>query len=162
MNDKVYQMKIKFISRTDAIKFIKSDLKYHKSLDIISISDTNKEKKEMRDLWINNKSYENAAIFLNFHDIDGIESGFTEQKARKIIEFVKESHAKKKDILVHCFVGISRSGAVAKFINDYFMEGDRYLDDYVGHNLHIYYTLLELAGVQTMRQYYGAVNASKQ
>lgn len=147
-------MVINFTDRRKAKALINLGYFSLRDEDLISISDTNKEKKEIRDMWMSNKKDSNAAIFLNFEDVDGIESGLTESKAKQIIKFAEKSHKKKKNITIHCFAGISRSGAVAKFINEYFMEGNEYLENYQGHNRYVYYTLLETAGIQTMRSYY--------
>ena len=46
---------------------------------------------------------------------------FTEKQARLIIEFC-EYNQSKKNLFVHCFAGISRSGAVGTFINDIWGE----------------------------------------
>lgn len=145
---------VKFISRSDAKVIIEEGYFKSSGYDLISISDTNKEKEEMRDMWKNNKCGNNAALFFNFQDIDDRSSGFNSHKARQIIDFVEESVKKGKHIIVHCFLGVSRSGGVAKFINDYWMLGDKYLEDYQGHNRWVYYELLEEAGVETLRSYY--------
>ena len=47
---------------------------------------------------------------------------FTEDQARMVFEFIKSNS--DKDFLVHCSAGISRSGAVGSFINDY-LDSDR-------------------------------------
>lgn len=145
---------VKFVSRAEALRLILSGYFENNNVDLISVSDTNSEKQQMRKAWLENKADSTAALFLNFADIASDQSGFTENKAKQIISFVNTSHAKKKDVIVHCFAGISRSGAIAKFINEYFMLGDTYLEDYVGHNHWVYYTLLEAANIPTMRSYY--------
>jgi protein tyrosine phosphatase len=142
------------VSRAEAIKLVLSGYFEKNAVDFISISDTNSEKNQMRDMWVANKSAESAAIFLNFADISSDQSGFTENKAKTIVSFVDESFRRKKDVIVHCFAGISRSGAVAKFVNEYFMLGDEYLESYAGHNHWVYYTLLEAANIPTLRSYY--------
>lgn len=147
-------MKVKFISRTEAICNIRGGFFKENDCDLISISDTNSEKEQMRELWMMNKKDSNAALFFNFLDIEGVESRFDYTKAQKIIQFVQESQVKKKDIIVHCFAGISRSGAVAKFINEDLMLMDEYLENYAGHNKWVYYTLLEESGVETLRSFY--------
>lgn len=147
-------MKIKFVDRGTAKRLIRDGYFDRNICDFISISDTNSEATEMRELWIDNKVDNNAAVFLRFQDIDDLSSGFTEQKAKRIVNFLQESYVKRKDVIVHCFAGISRSGAVAKFANEYWGLGDQYLEDYKGHNIHVYYTLLEAAEVPTQRQYY--------
>jgi protein-tyrosine phosphatase len=147
-------MKVKFVSRWDAKQYIKEGYFSDADCDFVSISDTNKEASDMKKLWLENKKESNAAVFLRFQDIDGSSSGFDQKKAETITRFLDVSFKKKKDVLVHCFAGISRSGAVAKFVNEYYGLGDEYLETYAGHNLWVFYTLLEVAGVPTMRQYY--------
>jgi predicted protein tyrosine phosphatase len=44
---------------------------------------------------------------------------FNEDMAEKIVNFL-EAMDTSKDLYVHCFAGICRSGAVASFANDYF------------------------------------------
>jgi len=145
---------ISFVDRGTAKRLIRDGYFDRNICDFISISDTNPEAAEMRELWLDNKIDSNAAIFLRFQDIDDLSSGFNEHKAKRVIDFLQESYVKRKDVVVHCFAGISRSGAVAKFANEYWGLGDQYLEDYRGHNIHIYYTLLEAANVPTQRQYY--------
>lgn len=147
-------MKIKFVDRGTAKREIEAGAYALNQLDLISISDTHSEAHQMRELWLDNKIDANAALFLKFQDIDDNSSGFTDKDAQRVINFVQESVVKRKDIVVHCFAGISRSGAVAKFVNEHWGLGDEYLETYQGHNRHIYYKLLENAGVPTLRQYY--------
>lgn len=152
-------MKVKFVSRGDARQYVNMGYFAERDCDFISISDTHKEAKEMKELWLENKQDSNAALFLRFQDIDDGSSGFDRKKAETIVNFVEQSFKKKKNVIVHCFAGISRSGAVAKFINDYYGLEDEYLETYRGHNLWVYYTLLEVAGVPTLRQYYTDLEA---
>ena len=44
---------------------------------------------------------------------------FTEDQAKEIINFITQNKH-KKNCIVHCSAGISRSGAVGTFISDYF------------------------------------------
>ena len=148
------RMKVTFVDRGTAKRQIEAGAYVLNNLDLISISDTWSEAAQMRELWLDNKVDANAALFLKFQDIDDNSSGFTDKDAQRIVEFAQESYIKRKDIVVHCFAGISRSGAVAKFINEHWALGDVVLDTYAGHNHHVYYTLLEQAGVPTQRQYY--------
>lgn len=146
--------KVVHCSRELAISCINSGVFKTAGYDLISISDTWREQNEMYKLWLGNKCHENAGLFLKFNDIPGIESGFSYLDANKIIRFSEESMRKNKNIIVHCYVGISRSAAVAKFINEYHNLNIESLDDYRLHNRWIYYTLLEEAGVPTLRQFY--------
>mgnify|MGYP001024818082 FL=1 len=134
-------MNIQFVSRQQCQLMILDGFFEENDYDLISISDTNKEKELMKKYWLRFKKDSNAAIFLNFRDIEGTESGFTENKAKQIRRFVQETFKRKKNIIVHCLVGVSRSGAVAKWINNHYMCGDPFLDDYVGYNLYVYCVL---------------------
>lgn len=44
---------------------------------------------------------------------------FTSDQAKELLEFI-ESHKDKESCIVHCAAGISRSGAVGTFVNDFF------------------------------------------
>lgn len=143
---------VQFVDRWTAKKLIKSRSLYN--THIISVNDTLSELKEMKYISENNGFDRDSAKFLFFRDIDNADSGFTVRTAEQIIEFADYSVKSNKNILVHCFAGISRSGAIAKFINEHWMLGDLYLENYAGHNHYIYNTLLETAGVETMRSYY--------
>lgn len=136
-------MKVSFISRNDCLLMMLDDHFLDNRCDLISISDTNKEKSLMKKYWLQRKSDENADLFLNFKDIEGVESRFTDAKAGAIIRFVEETFKKKKDLVVHCFAGVSRSGAVAKWVNDHYMLMDSYLSEYRGYNVHVYCVLEE-------------------
>lgn len=155
------ETKVTFVSRAEARKMIESGVFSNGTVDLVSISDTNKEKKEMQELWASHKGESDAAIFLNFLDINDIACQLTDAKVNKILEFTNKTIEKRKDLVVHCFMGISRSGAVAKFVNEYWGLGDRYLEEYSGHNLFVYYTLLERAGVPTLRSYYTKLEQEK-
>lgn len=121
--------------------------------NLISISDTVDEMQEMQEMWeLHNNA--GSAIFLVFADVEDESSGLTQEVAERIVDFVEDSLAQKQDLLVHCFAGISRSGAVAKFVNEYLSLGNDYLENYQGHNKFVYHTLLESAGIETLRSYY--------
>lgn len=67
--------------------------------DLISISDTNKEKREMCKLWLENKKDGNAAIFLNFYDIEGIESGLQRTRQNKLDNLFKRPLKERRTLL---------------------------------------------------------------
>lgn len=52
---------------------------------------------------------------------EGTAKAFTESQALELFSFIKK-HKNKESCIVHCAAGISRSGAVGTFINDYFGE----------------------------------------
>jgi len=62
-------------------------------------------------------------LTLDFDDVESKEQGkiFTDEMARDVVNFIIK-HKDKEFIIVHCAAGISRSGAVAQFINDYFIK----------------------------------------
>ena len=43
---------------------------------------------------------------------------FSPEQAKQVFDFINENY--EKDFIVHCSAGISRSGAVGAFINDFF------------------------------------------
>ena len=93
----------------------------------ISINDTGKDSYFKR----NHKN----VLTLHFDDVDkdgetsptnyGDTKAFSEDQANEIIEFIKKNSG-AEDFIVHCHAGISRSGAVGRFINDY-LGGDKEL-----------------------------------
>lgn len=44
----------------------------------------------------------------------------TKEDAKLILEFIKKTDAQNRSLIVHCFAGVSRSGAVAKFASEKF------------------------------------------
>ena len=51
------------------------------------------------------------------------ERAMTEQQGKQIIEFIKKIDPEKTEYLImHCFAGISRSGAVGTFCAEYFKD----------------------------------------
>lgn len=132
--------KVNFISRLEATKLIESGLP--EKTVLISISDTNQEREEIINLCDGNIN-----IFTTvFKDIDTQESGFTVELAKGMQEFIDQAIANKMDIVVHCLAGVSRSGAIAKWINDYYGLNDWYLNEYKGHNRYVYEVMNEAAG----------------
>jgi protein tyrosine phosphatase len=76
-------------------------------------------------------------------------------KARSIIELLdtlKDSGC--KELVVHCAAGISRSGAVAKFANIYLGLDIPKLNNYDMHNIYVFNTLCDCAGIETQQSYY--------
>lgn len=98
---------------------------------VISINDTESEMLEVMNLCKSDN-----ILYLQMVDIESESSGFTEQMAKSVLEFVKSDD---EHIVIHCLVGVSRSGAIAKFINEYFNpRPDHYLQMYTGHNCYVY------------------------
>lgn len=151
-------MHVYFMSRSNMLDYVNNNLCLDNGVDIVSISDTHSEARTVSRQWrAANVHPVNAAVFLKFADVEEPSQGMTTEQATRIVNFVDVTVRKKKVLVVHCFAGISRSGAVAKFVNDYYLLGDAYLNDYVGYNLHVYHTLMEAASGLTLRSHYKAL-----
>ena len=62
----------------------------------------------------------NNVLNINFNDVGGNEEGsFNELQAQEILYFI-EDNRDKSQWFIHCSAGISRSGAVASIVYDYF------------------------------------------
>lgn len=105
---------------------------------IISISDHVMEEREIRLLCKDSSLPRDRCLFLHFSDTEDDDSGFRSRTAHYIIEHAKTAYKERRDVTVHCLVGQSRSGAVAKFINDYWGLDSWYLNEYKGFNLYVY------------------------
>ena len=140
--------KVQFIRRRDAFNYIDDGmfLRPDCDWDMVSISDSTKEKKEIKAAWMAAHNNKVAAHFVNFLDVDDPHSGFTESKAEGIVRFLTETNRKKKNLLVHCFLGVSRSGAVAKFAYEYFGFECPHIEAYGLYNKYVFNQLREVAG----------------
>lgn len=108
---------------------------------IISISDTVEEMNEMRAYC---GSGSNTLCALRFLDD---EEDFGPWHAELIMAFLNKAFEERKDIYVHCFMGVSRSGAIAKFTNDYFGLDIDYINNYNLYNRHVYSGMLIASGM---------------
>lgn len=70
---------------------------------------------------------------------------FSEEQAKKIIDFINDLHNEEKDsdLVVHCDAGISRSGAIAKFVSGFL--NIPFYDPYIRPNEYILSVLWEEA-----------------
>lgn len=143
-------MKVNFISRSQMVRSVLGGI-VQKDVSIISISDTEEERDEMKHLL---SELENDSICLFFADD---EESFTIHQANTILSFISK---RQTNFLVHCFAGISRSGAVAKFINEYYDSGIWYLEDYKGYNRHVFNMLHKAAGT-SLAAYYEELERSE-
>lgn len=122
----------------------------------ISISSTHEDWREMVGI---SKQSETNIKCLRFLDIDSEESGFTRRTAEMLKELVDgwvicEYEHRPKRILIHCDMGVSRSGAIAKWINDYYGLDDRFLNEYYQHNKYVYDALMSVCGVSLKDWYW--------
>lgn len=88
-------------------------------------------------------------IRLKFEDVSNSEDGviFSESMALRLINFVVSIPETVNLIVIHCVVGIARSGAVTKFITKYLLK-DCFNPDfdlgYYAYNRTVYKTLVKV------------------
>lgn len=143
-------MKIYFMSRGD---FLANISKFDAgNYALISISDNMTERREMQDI-LGEQIKDCPYITTNFQDVDHDDgTGISNIQAKELLTFIKAYS--DKDFIVHCFAGVSRSAAVAKFINDYYDAGNIALEIYKIYNKLVYNKLNGLCGKMSMEDYY--------
>ena len=147
-------MNIKF---TDRKTFLASLPIQEQDTKLISISSTHSDYRKMRKALSKKLEAKTASCF-QFLDIDSQESGFTLRTAEFMLERIDHwmslgFASRRSGVLIHCDMGVSRSGAVAKWINDYYGLDDRYLNEYNCYNTYIYQMLMKAAGVDLKSWY---------
>lgn len=139
---------ITFMSRSKAKDLITSG--FLANTVLISISNDEEEAIEMQNL----EGAPDLAVYAVFQDIDSEESGLQPYHCNAIIEMAQYAVDNKLDVVVHCLAGVSRSGAVAKWINDYLAKRpDHYLTEYKGYNRYVYERMESAYGV-SLADYY--------
>jgi len=97
---------IMFISITDTDKFDESRIPYfksnHSNVLNLSFDDCENDGDPSPTQYIGTKS-------------------FSEEQAKEVYDFIKNNED-KETFIIHCMAGISRSGGVGLFINDYFNQ----------------------------------------
>jgi predicted protein tyrosine phosphatase len=104
-------------------RFDDSNIENLKTLALISINDTHGQWSAS---WFD-KDHTNV-LRLWFDDIEkDLQTSptnpdkclaFTVEQAKQVFDFINANY--EKDFIIHCSAGISRSGAVGAFVNDYF------------------------------------------
>lgn len=119
---------------------------------LISISDNMSERRLMQDILgaqITNCPY----ITTNFQDVDHDDgTGISNIQAKELLSFIKAYP--NRDFIIHCFAGVSRSAAVAKFINEYYDAGNIALENYKIYNKLVYNKLKGMCDKLSMGDYY--------
>lgn len=137
--------KIDFMSRGAMVSLLtRNDLNNFNGA-IISISDTRQELQEMELLLVD---YHGPSLALMFADDD---TCMNTVQAECLLKFINDNA--NKDFLIHCFAGVSRSGAVAKFINEHLEAGIWYLEDYKGYNRKVFEQLRGASGTSLSAYY---------
>lgn len=141
------QESIRFVSRYEMKQILKSGVDLEEYA-IISVNDTDDEYSEMLESLKQSTCSEFSLSMFPDTD-DG--TGMSSLQAQCILSFIIKNSNKK--FLVHCFAGVSRSGAIAKFINEFLERGIFYLEDYMGYNRHCFNQLLSVAGMSLTAHY---------
>jgi len=137
--------KVEFMSRGQMKRFIETREHLNDNVAIISINDTPYEYDEMLELLEGS----NFSISM-FQDTDD-NNGISPLQAKCLLSFIDKNH--DKDFYINCFMGISRSAAVAKFINIHLCRGLAHLNQYSIHNRRVYNQLLSVSG-KSLTAYY--------
>jgi predicted protein tyrosine phosphatase len=102
--------------------------------------------------WKNQSSFNSENVLpLIFFDVDQSEKGFmSSEQAEKIISLLNKALEDKADVVVHCVMGVSRSGAVAQFAIDFlgFEDGSKSITEWGREhkNTDVYNILRKQAG----------------
>jgi protein tyrosine phosphatase len=102
--------------------------------------------------WKNQSSFNPENVLsLIFSDVNQNDTGFINNiQAEKIISLLTKALEDKTDVIVHCVMGVSRSGAVAQFAIDFlgFEDGSKNItgSGRVHKNTDVYNTLRKQAG----------------
>lgn len=141
--------KNQFVSRETMKKvFIGNTLK--PNTYIISINDNRSDMFSMLESFLECGVDQLMILPLIFADDD---KGIDNTVCADIKSFVELGFEKNANILVHCFAGISRSGAVAKWINDYYTMGNSFLECYGNYNRSVYNSLNAYVGCDLASYY---------
>lgn len=150
---------VKFVSRQDAMGHI-FDGTFKRGVNLISISDTVREAEVLCKSFAEMRQDEDSiGLFLVMPD--DIEYDYS-REAEVIYgwanddEVISDCHT----VYVHCAAGLSRSGAIAKWLNEYFELGCQKLSSYTRHNIPLFNKLCYLSGVPNITNYYAAQSMS--
>lgn len=131
-------MKTSFHSMWDFKKNYNTDLyldhEHNKNKACISIITSPEEIFKLSPKWAD-------SLQLMFDDTDNIENPriFNEQMASQILEFIS-NNINRTEIVVHCFMGVSRSAAISLFIQEEILQKkveDIQRSPYSGYNRHV-------------------------
>lgn len=138
--------KVQFYSRHmfKSILLSHEDDPIENDLAIISVNDTVDEAREMQSMLEDHSNH----LIMVFPDNN---NPLSTDEAKKILSFINDN--KERTFLVHCWAGISRSAAIAKFINEYMEADDVILNHYNMHNRAVLSALEAAAGTSLASHY---------
>lgn len=128
---------VMFMSRAN---FMNTRRKPDDGRAFISISNNEEERQEIL-YWLESLGNTNPCFAMAFPDND---DAMSVVQARHLFLFIKRNEDRR--FIVHCEMGVSRSGAVAKFINDYLGYDDVVFRHYDMYNRRVYRQLQAQAG----------------
>lgn len=134
--------RVEFTSRARALDLIQQGLFDQGDWNLISISDSCREKRQMRAAWLA-RNPDSHGHFVNFADVDDLSGGLTPAKCSAIIRFIGASALAQRNILVHCHLGVSRSAGVAKWCQDFHGYQNIGLERYTLYNKFVYSQLMD-------------------
>lgn len=131
-------MKINVFPRIAIIKMAEANEIDFKKVNIISINTLYKNCDELEIMQEHLGKNNPNVLYMQFDDVTKEEAEsynskhyefkltpISENQAKQIVDFILETHKQGKDLFVHCTAGISRSGAVGLFANQYI---NRFID----------------------------------
>lgn len=134
------QLTVTFHSRAEIKKLVDDEFVDADAL-VISINDNESEREEIFDLLS-----DIGVRFVSMTFLDD-EKSFDKLLAEHLFSEIDEAYEDGIErFIVHCWAGVSRSGAIAKYINDFYGEGKNHpiLGKYKVYNKRVY-TMLESA-----------------
>lgn len=145
-------MKIHYMSRAEASLIVPP-----KTAALISVYEVQAEEENMKDAiatgevkevdlsrWAHSVRIQFWDIDQQFQDGDNIYEPMSREDAVKILDFIEGLPAEVDTIIVHCFAGVSRSAAIAKFLMERIYDlHDEAKRVSVAYNRFVYTTLLE-------------------
>ncbi|MDX1532653.1 MAG: hypothetical protein R3230_00445 [Nitrosopumilaceae archaeon] len=140
-------MIIEFVSRGQFMDYVKRGY-VNDDCAMISISCSKNQRREMEEFLAFYEIDPENVFTVNFPDN---ERGIDHHDAKKMVEFILKNNLRR--FTIHCLMGVSRSGAVAKFINDYFEVDDLLLNNYQLYNKQVYNKLNSIVG-RDLASYY--------
>ena len=148
-------MNIQFTDRKTFIENI--PLMQNPRYALISVSSTWGDYHKMRRALKDKVEGKRASCYI-FADIEREESGFTDKEADHIFKTVNRWDnlpypERPINFVVHCDMGVSRSGAIAKWVNDYYGLDNRMLNEYTIYNKFVYQMLMRATGTDLKTWY---------
>ena len=130
-----FHSRVSFIEKINTDSFLKSN----PEVVAISVITDESEKFDLNSLWAD-------TIQLEFEDTVDVNNPkcFTQKQAEELYNFIIK-YKDKAGIIVHCTMGVSRSAAIALFIEEYILgkEIELHRSKYCNYNRYVYSLLLK-------------------